>query len=39
MQEQCRDGNGERQERRPTTEQSRARAPTPPPQGRTRNND
>jgi hypothetical protein len=34
VQEQCRKGDGERQERRPAAEQSRARAPTPPAQGR-----
>jgi hypothetical protein len=39
VQEQPREGNGERRERRPAAEQPRARAPTPPARGRTRDSD
>jgi hypothetical protein len=39
VQEQPREGNGERRERRPATEQPRARAPTLPARGRMRDND
>jgi hypothetical protein len=39
VQEQPREGNGERQEHRPAAEQPRARAPTLPARGRTRDND
>jgi hypothetical protein len=39
VQEQPREGNDERQEHRPAAEQPRARGPTPPAQGCTRDND
>jgi hypothetical protein len=39
VQEQPRERNGERRERSPAAEQPRARAPTPPARGRTRDND
>jgi hypothetical protein len=39
VQEQPREGNDERRERHPVAEQPRARAPTPPAEGRTRDND
>jgi hypothetical protein len=34
VQEQPREGNGERRERHPAVEQPRARGPTPPARGR-----
>jgi hypothetical protein len=39
VQEQRREGNSERQERRPIDKQPRARAPTPPARERTHDND
>jgi hypothetical protein len=39
VQEQPREGNGERRECRPAAEQPRDRAPTPPPRGLTRDNN
>jgi hypothetical protein len=39
MQDQPREGNSERHEGRPTTEQSRACTSTPLSRGRTRDND
>jgi hypothetical protein len=39
VQEQPREGNGERRECRPAAEQPRSRAPMPPPKGRMHDND